>query len=138
MVSIDPNTLRDFLNKIVNGKYFPEYRSKNPYNWDGDDFASVFKDSMLNHGTMVGKYTSKAFGIPQGVDYYEWILDVDGSGVNGDKNFKKHGSGNSALYDIWEHIRNNYKSYINFRSVNESRNPHLKEVFRLFEEGYLK
>ncbi len=106
-VSIKPNKsfIKKWSKEVVNpGKSYNVYDGKAPKDWDDDDFVSWVKGNMEGGHTISDRAVLAVSGLPKGVNIID-LLNDNGSGLNGNKYFKKYDNWRSALYDIWQEIQ---------------------------------
>ncbi len=123
MWKINIGVLIPVLKKVINSKYFD--RSTNPYNWSVDYLDYLTSGAGDTDGMPYDRQVAKAFGVPNDVPVWDFILKNHGTGLSGDKEFIKNNSKYSdswkgGLYDVWNHIKSEYGNEINF-DMNEGR-----------------
>jgi hypothetical protein len=98
---------KDWWQTVVNpNEDFNNYDDKKPIDWEVDDFKSwVVSNSDLDGN--VDKEVLDVVKLPKSkltVDY----LNKNGSGKNNDEYYKKYGNWQSALYDVFTQMKNDY------------------------------
>lgn len=85
-------------------KDFDEFAERLPKDWDVDDFVGYVQSNINLHGVIVkgSKLLDSIIKVPFNV--YKDLKET-GSGLNDNKNFKRFKSWTSALYDIWEAVK---------------------------------
>lgn len=82
-----------------------------PKEWDNvDKGVDVFKDYIQNNlrgDESLYPTVAKMFGLPS--DNLRDFLNDGGSGLNGDKYYKKYDNWRAALYDIYEEVKRKMK-----------------------------
>jgi len=106
MIKFNIPYLKKWANTVFNpGKSDNYFDNTKPINWGIDDFASWFLRYGVNYSNEANTFTKKVFGIPVGTKLTFLFAENDGSGLNGNKYWKRFGSTKSALYDVWEHLK---------------------------------
>jgi hypothetical protein len=83
-----------------------------------DIFKGFIRDNIDGKGYLDSKI-AKMIGLPTNVSIIDYLND-GGSGLNGNKEFKKYGNWFSALYDIYEEMEKKFGK-MKAESVNEGR-----------------
>ena len=83
-----------------------------------DIFKGFIRDNIDGKGYLDSKI-AKMIGLPTNVSIIDYLND-GGSGLNGNKNFKKYGNWFSALYDIYEEMEKKFGK-MKAESGNEGR-----------------
>lgn len=109
LVNVD--LTKDELDSYVPSDYdkeYNEYGTKKSSEWDVDNFVSYVSDRMNSKDNvsinepLLKAIFKKTFNVLD--------LNIDGSGYNGNKFFKKYKNWRSALYDIWTEILSKHKA----------------------------
>jgi len=87
-------------------------------NAGADIFKGFIRDNIDGKGYLDSKI-AKMIGLPTNVSIIDYLND-GGSGLNGNKNFKKFNNWFSALYDIYEEMEKKFGK-VKAESVNEGR-----------------
>lgn len=117
---------KDWWQTVVNpNEDFNNYDNKKPIDWDVDDFKSwVVSNSDLDGN--VDKEVLDVVKLPKSkltVDY----LNKNGSGKNDDEYYKKYGNWQSALYDVFTQMKNDYlKKNTKFEGGGRLQNNYFK------------
>ena len=106
-------------------------------NAGADIFKGFIRDNIDGKGYLDSKI-AKMIGLPTNVSIIDYLND-GGSGLNGNKNFKKFNNWFSALYDIYEEMEKKFGK-VKAESVNEDqwRNTRIqsKNIFRMLKQKY--
>jgi len=86
-----------------------------------DIFKGFIRDNINGKGYLNSKI-AKMIGLPTNVSIIDYLND-GGSGLNGNKNFKKFNNWFSALYDIYEEMEKKFGK-VKAESVNEVNESH--------------
>jgi hypothetical protein len=98
---------KDWWHTVVNpNKDFNNFDDKMPIDWEVDDFKSWVVSNADLDGN-VDKQVLDVVKIPQSKLLVEY-LNKNGSGKNNDEYYKKYGNWQSALYDIFTQMKNDY------------------------------
>ena len=87
-------------------------------NAGADIFKKFIRDKMNGNGYLDSK-VAKMTGLPTNVSIIDYLND-GGSGLNGNKNFKRFKTWFAALYDIYEEMEKKFGK-VKVESVNEAR-----------------
>ena len=90
-----------------------------------DIFKGFIRDNIDGKGYLDSKI-AKMIGLPTNVSIIDYLND-GGSGLNGNKNFKKYGNWFSALYDIYEEMEKKFGK-MKAESINEGIEPQIKKI----------
>jgi len=90
-----------------------------------DIFKGFIRDNIDGKGYLDPKI-AKMIGLPTNVSIIDYLND-GGSGLNGNKNFKKYGNWFSALYDIYEEMEKKFGK-MKAESVNEGASTEEKRI----------
>ena len=87
-------------------------------NAGADIFKKFIRDKMNGNGYLDSK-VAKMTGLPTNVSIIDYLND-GGSGLNGNKNFKRFNNWSGALYDIYEEMEKKFGK-VKVESVNEAK-----------------
>ena len=93
-------------------------------NAGADIFKGFIRDKISGNGHLDSK-VAKMIGLPTNVSIIDYLSD-GGSGLNGNKNFKRFNNWSGALYDIYEEMEKKFGK-VKVESVPQGYNPMVED-----------